>query len=939
MKPPGNRNAPIHGFGAFGYGAFMFGHGHMNFKNILSATANFWGSGSPPGSEGARRPPHAIERLLAKIPRRADAGRVLRSVLPECLAIICLLGMIWTSTGVIIWRERAHEMEEARGMTTALSKAFAETTARIVSEIDESLLNIRTSYAREGGDFDIQLWARKQIRDDQLRVQIAIMDKDGYVVRSTLERSNQGRINIADRPHFKYQLDPSRDELYISDPVVGRGSKERTIQFSRKLLDHDGNFSGVVVLSLSWDELSRFYATSGGYEGSVSIINERGAVIASGAAGGGDIGPIMTNPPPAMQMTDENSAWSLAATAWDSSHKGLVSYRKLRRYPLSIMITKSDREIYTGFWGTVRNFVVVSSLASLIVVLLGAFWISQRRRAVETAHALSVTLAGVTQGIVMVDFRGELSVVNQRARNLLHMPGPAPSDGDVMLAIDELVQTAAPVHEEPGRDTGSAEDDSQILESIRPDGQVIEIRTTLLSDGGLVRTLTDITEQYASQTRIRYLAHHDILTGLPNRVQLADRISAALSHALATGQMLMVMFIDLDGFKGVNDTLGHMLGDQLLIRVAEVVKTTIGPDDFVARLGGDEFTVIRSEVHDVGAALQLAPLLIDRIAAPTIIDGHEIRVSASIGVSVFPHDGVDYHVLFKNADIALYRAKNEGRATYRIFEPGMNEKLQRRMMLEEDLRAALDAGELQVHFQPQFESHSRRIVGLEALARWEHPKHGWISPTVFINVAEECSLINKLGALVLEQACHEAVAWPADCYVAVNVSAIQLLDTGFVDFVRDVLARTGLPASKLELELTETVMTDTSGQTMTALTAFRELGIRLALDDFGTGYSSLSNLLHLRFDKVKIDKSFVQEQHRDPKARAIVEAILAMSQHIGLLVTAEGVETETQLTMLRSQGCPLLQGNLLGWPITGEETIALLNGHRETRQEQAGLVF
>jgi diguanylate cyclase (GGDEF)-like protein len=539
----------------------------------------------------------------------------------------------------------------------------------------------------------------------------------------------------------------------------------------------------------------------------------------------------------------------------------------------------------------------------------------------------------------MVDFLGRLSVVNKRARNLLGLENRTSTGTDVIVAIDDLVHAAAPPPDDMRGQPGGREADSHILEAVRDDGEVIEVRTAELPEGGRVYTLTDITKQHASQSRIRYLAHHDNLTGLPNRVLLAERISSALARAATTGELVMVMFIDLDGFKGVNDTLGHMMGDRLLMHVAEVIQTTVGPQDFVARLGGDEFTVVRSDVHDIGAALQLAPLLIDRITVPTIIEGHEIRVSASIGVSVFPRDGLDYHALFKNADIALYRAKNEGRATYRMFEPGMNEKLRRRLMLEEDLRGALDGGALQVHFQPQAETDTLTIVGFEALVRWQHPTHGWISPLVFVSVAEECGLINQLGAFVLEQTCVEAMSWPMDCYVAVNISAIQLLDFGFVAFVRDVLARTGLPASRLELELTESVMTDSGGRTVETLHALRDLGIHLALDDFGTGYSSLSNLLRLRFDKVKIDKSFIQEQHRDSKARAIVEAILAMSQHIGLTVTAEGVETEAQLAMIRGQKCPLIQGHLLGWPTSGEKTLELLREHKKAPAEPMSLTF
>jgi diguanylate cyclase (GGDEF)-like protein len=458
------------------------------------------------------------------------------------------------------------------------------------------------------------------------------------------------------------------------------------------------------------------------------------------------------------------------------------------------------------------------------------------------------------------------------------------------------------------------------------DGQVIEVRTTPLADGEKIHTLTDITEQHRAQTHIRYMAHHDALTGLPNRALLEEKISAALTQAASTGRQVLVMFIDLDSFKGVNDTLGHLIGDLLLKHVAEVIGSAIGPHDFVARLGGDEFIVVRSEVEDAGTAAELANLLIDCISDSVIIEDHELRVSTSIGISVFPRDGVDHHVLFKKADIALYRAKAEGRATYRIFESGMDERLHRRLMLEEDLRHALETETLQVHFQPQFESSTLRLAGFEALARWNHPKHGWVSPEVFIAVAEEAGLIVRLGAFVLERSCEQAMRWPSDCFIAVNVSAIQLLDAGFLGQLKDILARTGLPAHRLELELTESVMTDSGRQTVSTLNAVRELGIGLALDDFGTGYSSLSNLLRFRFDKVKIDRSFIQEQHRDSEARAILEAILAMSRHIGLKVTAEGVETEAQLAMLKRQGCTLIQGYLLGRAAPGSETLGLFAG-------------
>jgi diguanylate cyclase (GGDEF)-like protein len=872
---------------------------------------------------------HRVSRYIdGKIPQLSPIARELRALLPECIAILGLLALIWGSTGIILWREHAHEFEVARGTIGALSKAYAESTARIVSEIDQTILSARTSYAQLGANFDISKWAASQVHRDQLRVQIALMDRNGNQVKSTRPESNLRSVNIVDRPHFKYHLDPAHDDLYISDPVIGRGSGEQTIQFTRKVFDSEGGFNGIVVLSLSCAELSGIYDTSGQNDAFVVLIGRGGLILAGGPPRPESVGTRLANLP-ATTAANGGSNSFMMGTPWDDA-RSLVSYRGLSRYSLGVLVGMPREQILQRYWQTVQHFAIVGTVASLIVICLGVFWIKQRHRAVTSARALSVTLTGVTQGIMMIDAAGAVSVLNLRAMELLRLPEMPSSTALAKPAMERLLRTARPPGSAPYEIPAPSRAGVEILETSTPDGLIIEVRVTSLEESSVVYTMTDITDQHKFQSRIRYLAHHDVLTDLPNRVLLEERMSDALRDAAASGHKVLVMFIDLDGFKGVNDTLGHMLGDRLLRHVAEVIGDTIGPADFVARLGGDEFVVVRTEVDDIEAGSELAHLLIDRISEATVIDEHELRVSTSIGISAFPRDGVDHHVLFKKADIALYRAKGEGRATYRIFESGMDERLHRRLLLEENLRDALEAGALQVHFQPQFESATMRLAGVEALVRWDHPEHGWVSPAVFIAVAEECGLIARLGAFVLEEACKEAASWHSDCFVAVNVSAIQLLDAGFVDLVTGVLERTGLPAHRLELELTESVMTDSGRQTIRALAALRDIGIGLALDDFGTGYSSLSNLLRFRFDKVKIDKTFVEQQDRDPEARAIVEAILAMGQHIGLKVTAEGVETEEQFHRLRDQGCLLIQGYFLGRPAPGWRLRELLQTEEDT---------
>ena len=866
-------------------------------------------------SRNASLAPHRDARASVLTHRMRDfLSERLRPLLPELMAIFGLLGLIWASTILILQREYSSEKAEAYGVTLALTKAYTETTERIVGEIDQMLLALQSNYLHDGDAFDLDQWAKTHVRGDEMRVQLALHDKNGFVTQSTMRRVIPGSINVSDRPHFTYHLDPSHDDLYISDPVVGRTTGQQTIQFTRKLVDASGAFSGMVLLSLSCSELSLFYGAGDTGQASVGLINKSGVILAGGGLFGQRIGSKPGLVIPGGPMSARPADASSHLTSWDTT-EGLVTYSPLRHVPLTVIIFKSDSEIFAGYNETFRHVIWVGIMASMMVIVVGGFWLTQRFRAIVSSHALNATLAGIDQGILMIDSHDNVSVSNQRALVLLRLRREGDPIPTTIDAVDRIVAagTTVLIHR-----------DHRVVETVMEDGQVLEVRTTPLKNGTTIHTLTDITVRHLAEERIRYLALHDVLTGLPNRTQLDQTLSVALERARVNGTRVCVAFVDLDGFKDVNDTLGHLLGDSLLVHVAQVIRSSVDLEDFVARMGGDEFVIIRTCAHDADDGSDLARVLIDRMVEAVRIEGHELRVSASIGIAVFPDSGTDGGTLFKNADIALYRAKNEGRSTYRIFEPWMDEKLQRRAMLEEDLRKELDAGTLQVHFQPQFEGRNLELVGFEALARWDHPTRGCIDPESFVSVAEECGLITQLGAFVLERACAEASRWLSECYVAVNVSVMQLLDTRFSDVVREILERTGLPSHRLELEVTESVMAGKSAQILASMTALRRLGVGLTLDDFGTGYSSLGNLLRFPFDKVKIDKSFVQRQHEDPGARAILEAILAMGRHIGLQVIAEGAETEEQLAMLQRQGCPIIQGYILGKPLAGHQAASLM---------------
>ncbi|WP_454884804.1 putative bifunctional diguanylate cyclase/phosphodiesterase [Sphingomonas oryzagri] len=429
------------------------------------------------------------------------------------------------------------------------------------------------------------------------------------------------------------------------------------------------------------------------------------------------------------------------------------------------------------------------------------------------------------------------------------------------------------------------------------------------------------------ENRIAHLAFHDTLTGLPNRVLFRQQLDAALGRAVRVGEQVAVLCLDLDGFKIVNDSFGHPTGDALLRVVGEIVSGR-ATDGTVARLSGDEFAIVLSR-FEPDRPRALAQAVIDAFRDPVMVNGHSILTGCSIGIAVAPGDGADPSALLKNADLALYRAKQDGRGVFRFFEPSLDAAARRRRQIELDLREALHKGQFRLDYQPIFDLKADRICGFEALMRWDHPERGLVSPMEFIPVAEESGLIVAMGEWALHEACREAMRWPEPLRIAVNVSAIQFRNSGFANIVVQALSRSGLDPRRLEIEITESIFLEGSGPTLDLLHRLRALGIRIALDDFGTGYSSLSYLRSFPFDKIKIDRSFVTPIVSDASAAAIVRAIVELAGAFHMETTAEGVEDPEQLAALRSQGCGSIQGYLFSRPLTVEGVRQLLEDQRD----------
>jgi diguanylate cyclase len=428
-----------------------------------------------------------------------------------------------------------------------------------------------------------------------------------------------------------------------------------------------------------------------------------------------------------------------------------------------------------------------------------------------------------------------------------------------------------------------------------------------------------IEQAEAASRANAYLAHHDALTGLPNRTLLNDRLDQALNLVVRNGGALAVLALDLDRFKAVNDAFGHAAGDRLLVLVTDRLTAALNTSDTLARVGGDEFILIHTDVGQPAAAGELAQRLIELLSEPFELDGLQMRIGSSIGIALCPVNGDTAPALLKNADIALCRAKADRRSGFQFFEAQMDLQLCERWALEQDLRLAIGTEQLRLCYQPVFASDTRSITGFEALLRWQHPARGNVAPMALVPIAEETGLIMMIGAWALEEACRVAASWAEPKWrIAVNLSAVQLRSGQLPAQVADILHHTGLPAQQLELEVTETMMIDDHLAALTTLQELRDLGVQVSCDDFGTGYSSFSYIQKLAFDRIKIDKSFVQELGTNASSLRIVQAILAMAQSLGMNVTAEGVETEEQFSLLREFGCGEIQGFLLGQPMAAE---------------------
>ena len=838
---------------------------------------------------------------------------------------------IGTAAMVYDFRERALNSTERELENTVLLLArhfdekfedFATVQTDIVTPIEKNGITSPDSFRNQMATLEMHEVLRAKVGERFDAASANVFDSEGTLINSS-EVWPVPDVKIDDRGFFKaFKSGTAATDLI--ELVLGRLSGVRETIIAHKVTGPTGEFLGVVNRVVTPERFEKYFASVALGEGAaISMYHRDGTLLARyphiDAMIGSKIGAS-----PVFQIISKSDHGTARQTSPIDGQDRLASGRSLNNFPIKIVASTTVSAALAD-WRQQTRFLIAAGGLSVLVIAVFLFFVvrslsqqhqaSQQRLRLEKQR-LDTAVNNMSQGLLLFDSSQQLVVCNQRYLTMYGLSPevlkPGCSFRDVVAhrkATGSLVGDPDEHYARVLREVGLRQ--TMFIET--PDGRSIQIMNEPLADGGWVATHEDITERRHAEAQIAHLAHYDALTDLPNRVLFREQLERELKKIVRGGQFA-VLYIDIDEFKSVNDSLGHPVGDELLKSVAARLRNCVRETDFVARLGGDEFAVVQTDIEHTADVTDLVTRIYRAIRQPYKCLGHQLTTDASIGIALAPGDGTDLDQLLKNADLAMYGAKADGRRTYRFFEAGMDLRVTARRTLEVDLRKAILDGGFEVHYQPVVDLQSNEVTGCEALLRWRHPQRGMISPAEFIPLAEETGLINQLGEWVLTTACAEAASWPEHIKIAVNVSPVQFKTHTLALKVAGALAASGLAPNRLELEITEAVLIRDDESALAMLHQLRAIGVRIALDDFGTGYSSLSYLQRFPFDRIKIDRSFVNDITEPGGSSYIVQAVMNIAAARHMTTTAEGVETKQQQELLRTLGCAEMQGYLFSPP-------------------------
>ncbi len=843
---------------------------------------------------------------------------------------IVIIAMLWTGIGLKYFEDADADLRAAERANKNFAMVFEENVLRSIGEIDKALLYLRRTIETRKDTTDFATIVGTNDVLSEIIAEVAVIDADGILAASNAGPQPTPRMDLSEHDHYRFHLTNTEDQLYIGKPMISRVSGRWLVQVTRRLSNPDKSFGGVVVASLKPDHFTAFYdKIDFGSSASISLIGSDGIVRSSGGSAGGfalgqDLGGTKLF---AELRSGANSTFEAADPS--SGQMRLVTLLKVAGHPLWVSVSTDLSEIYRNSLATLELNAIVGAMLTLIMLMAMERVLETEERAKQKADQLRLTLENMSQGIMLVTKDLQIPIINGRCGELLDLPdafikNPPRFDELVEYQARNSRSRSAAIAQgmrplEPRMVTTPEHEKFVVCERAMPNGSVIEVRSGHLPDGSFVQTFTDITKRAEAEAHVARLASEDPLTGLPNRRVFRtalDQISRRPEAGDASDKReFAVLFLDLDRFKVVNDTLGHRIGDMLLQEVAKRLKGVLRMDDVLARLGGDEFAIVVRRVESRAGLGTLANRLVEAVVEPYEINDYRIRSSVSIGIAVGPDDGTNADDLLMAADLALYSVKGSSRGRFQFYHSSMNKDLNDRRQTELDLREAIERKELELHYQPIINVRRNVVSGFEALARWRHPIKGMVPPAVFIPVAEDSGLIVPLGQWAMMEACRNAAQWPSGLNISVNLSPMQFMAPNLFEMIEHTLAVTGLAPHRLELEITERIFMENSENTLATLRRIKELGVRIAMDDFGTGYSSLSYLRSFPFDKIKVDRAFVSDLSERNEHVVIVQAVVSIARALGMTTTAEGVETEAQHQFLSALGCDEVQGYLFSAPV------------------------